>query len=60
MQAVNYVEKNGWEVVSFQTTHTDSGSYTKFIYLLFFESVLRLPLFSAGSPHFIPILPFPA
>ena len=34
MQAVNYVEKNGWEVVSFQVTHTTSGSYDQFIYLM--------------------------
>ncbi|WP_421829125.1 hypothetical protein [Larkinella sp.] len=34
MQAVNYVEKAGWEVVSFQVTHATSGSYDQFIYLM--------------------------
>ncbi|MGM9508082.1 hypothetical protein ACS5NO_10150 [Larkinella sp. GY13] len=34
MQAINYVEKNGWEVVSFQVTHAASGSYDQFIYLM--------------------------
>ena len=34
MQAVNFVEKNGWEVVSFQVTHTGAGSPSEFIYLM--------------------------
>ncbi|MFC5412596.1 hypothetical protein ACFPMF_24945 [Larkinella bovis] len=34
MQAINYVEKNGWEVVSFQVTHSGSGASSQFIYLV--------------------------
>jgi hypothetical protein len=34
MQAVNYVEKNGWEVASFQVMQTPGGSYNRFIYLM--------------------------
>ncbi|MGA0559944.1 hypothetical protein ACO2Q8_25000 [Larkinella sp. VNQ87] len=34
MQAVNFVEKNGWEVVSFQVTHSGAGSSNQFIYLM--------------------------
>ncbi|KAA9355037.1 hypothetical protein [Larkinella humicola] len=34
MQAVNYVAKNGWEVVSFQVMHDPGDSYKQFIYLM--------------------------
>ena len=34
MQAINFAEKRGWEVVSFQVTHAGSGSSRQFIYLL--------------------------
>ncbi|RRB02132.1 hypothetical protein [Larkinella rosea] len=34
MQAVNFAEKNGWEVVSFQVTHTGGGTSSQFIYLM--------------------------
>ncbi|MFD1144277.1 hypothetical protein ACFQ4C_24335 [Larkinella insperata] len=34
MQAVNFVEKQGWEVVSSQVTHAGSGSSNQFIYLM--------------------------
>lgn len=34
MQAINFVEKQGWEVVSAQVTHAGSGSSNQFIYLM--------------------------
>ncbi len=34
MQAVNYVGKNGWEVVSFQIIPANRDSYNQFIYLM--------------------------
>ncbi|MGV3558096.1 hypothetical protein [Larkinella arboricola] len=34
MQAVNFVGKQGWEVVSFQVTHAGSGSSSQFIYVM--------------------------
>ncbi|RCR65930.1 hypothetical protein [Larkinella punicea] len=34
MQAVNYVEKTGWEVVSFQIMQAPRRSYNRFIYLM--------------------------
>ncbi|GAB3340131.1 hypothetical protein GCM10027299_53310 [Larkinella ripae] len=33
MQAVNFVAKNGWEVVSFQITHAGNGLPSQYIYL---------------------------